>query len=139
MVNNAKTLFSLSDDFYCWYLPGAISQDELLIPPKGLLLVTHEPNFVSTQPGPHIRGNTLRAFSVGEQEVDLLLPGTARYFTCFGDFYLIVYYILMLWNLVKYYVLYFFVVGTWTFSFWNIYRPNAITAIYRIVVHFNLK
>ncbi|CAN7020029.1 hypothetical protein BRARA_F00731 [Brassica rapa] len=51
---------------------------ELSIPPKGLLLVTHEPNSVSTAPGPHIRGSTLRAFSVGEQEVDLILPGTAR-------------------------------------------------------------
>ncbi|KAH0921243.1 hypothetical protein HID58_021261 [Brassica napus] len=50
---------------------------ELSIPPKGLLLVTHEPNSVSTVPGPHIRGSTLRAFSVGEQEVDLILPGTA--------------------------------------------------------------
>ncbi|XP_013716499.2 phosphatidylinositol 4-phosphate 5-kinase 7 [Brassica napus] len=51
---------------------------ELSIPPKGLLLVTHEPNSVNTAPGPHIRGSTLRAFSVGEQEVDLILPGTAR-------------------------------------------------------------
>nr|GEV49453.1 phosphatidylinositol 4-phosphate 5-kinase 8 [Tanacetum cinerariifolium] len=51
---------------------------ELSIPPKGLLLVTHEPSSVSTAPGPHIRGNTLRAFSVGDKEVDLLLPGTGR-------------------------------------------------------------
>ncbi|AAF27664.1 putative phosphatidylinositol-4-phosphate 5-kinase; 11335-7537 [Arabidopsis thaliana] len=48
------------------------------IPPKGLLMVTHEPNSVNTAPGPHIRGSTLRAFSVGEKEVDLILPGTAR-------------------------------------------------------------
>ncbi|XP_024013307.1 phosphatidylinositol 4-phosphate 5-kinase 8 isoform X1 [Eutrema salsugineum] len=48
------------------------------IPPKGLLLVTHEPSSVNTAPGPHIRGSTLRAFSVGEKEVDLILPGTAR-------------------------------------------------------------
>ncbi|VVA93937.1 unnamed protein product [Arabis nemorensis] len=47
-------------------------------PPKGILLVTHEPSFVNTAPGPHIRGSTLRAFSVGEKEVDLILPGTAR-------------------------------------------------------------
>uniref|UniRef100_A0A5B7BU75 Phosphatidylinositol 4-phosphate 5-kinase n=1 Tax=Davidia involucrata TaxID=16924 RepID=A0A5B7BU75_DAVIN len=46
--------------------------------PNGLLLVTHEPSFVSTTPGPHSRGNTLRAFSVGDKEVDLLLPGTGR-------------------------------------------------------------
>ncbi|CAN0878564.1 Phosphatidylinositol 4-phosphate 5-kinase 8 [Linum grandiflorum] len=37
-------------------------------PPKGLI----------TAPGPHIRGSTLKAYSVGEKEVDLLLPGTAR-------------------------------------------------------------
>ncbi|KAK9070999.1 hypothetical protein SSX86_009567 [Deinandra increscens subsp. villosa] len=55
----------------------AISMD-LSIPPKGLLLVTHEPSFVNTAPGPHIRGNTLKAFSIGDKEVDLLLPGTAR-------------------------------------------------------------
>ncbi|GJT23248.1 phosphatidylinositol 4-phosphate 5-kinase 8-like protein isoform X1 [Tanacetum coccineum] len=48
------------------------------IPPKGLLLVTHEPNSVNTAPGPHSRGSTLKAFSVGDKEVDLLLPGTAR-------------------------------------------------------------
>lgn len=54
---------------------------EPAIPPKGLLMVTHEPNSVNTAPGPHIRGSTLRAFSVGEQEVDLILPGTARLVT----------------------------------------------------------
>ncbi|XP_065869670.1 phosphatidylinositol 4-phosphate 5-kinase 8-like [Euphorbia lathyris] len=46
--------------------------------PAGLLLVTHEPSSVNTAPGPHIRGNTLRAYSLGAKEVDLLLPGTAR-------------------------------------------------------------
>ncbi|CAL2236346.1 unnamed protein product [Prunus armeniaca] len=54
------------------------SQGELLIPPKGLLLVTHEPGSVSTAPGPHIRGSTLKAYSLGDKEVDLLLPGTGR-------------------------------------------------------------
>ena len=49
------------------------------IPPKGLLLVTHEPSSVNTAPGPHSRGSTLKAFSVGDKEVDLVLPGTARY------------------------------------------------------------
>ncbi|PHT97895.1 Phosphatidylinositol 4-phosphate 5-kinase 7 [Capsicum chinense] len=57
---------------------GGISQGELSIPPKGLILVTHEPSSVSVTPGPHIRGSTLRAMSVGDQEVDLLLPGTGR-------------------------------------------------------------
>ncbi|WCJ18292.1 Phosphatidylinositol-4-phosphate 5-kinase family protein [Euphorbia peplus] len=53
------------------------SQGDPLIP-AGLLLVTHEPSSVNTAPGPHIRGNTLRAYSVGAKEVDLILPGTAR-------------------------------------------------------------
>ncbi|KAL1336357.1 hypothetical protein AAHE18_10G057300 [Arachis hypogaea] len=51
---------------------------EPLILPKGLLLVTHEPSVVNTAPGPHIRGNPLRAYSMGDNQVDLLLPGTAR-------------------------------------------------------------
>ncbi|CAK7357034.1 unnamed protein product [Dovyalis caffra] len=54
------------------------SQGQFSIPPKGLILVTHEPNSVSTAPGPHIRGNPLKAYSLGEKEVDLLLPGTGR-------------------------------------------------------------
>lgn len=41
-------------------------------------MVTHEPSSVSTTPGPHIRGSTLRAMSVGDKEVDLLVPGTGR-------------------------------------------------------------
>ena len=57
-----------------------------MIPPKGLLLVTHEPSSVSTTPGSHIRGDTLKANSVGEKEVDLLLPGTGRYLFLFQLF-----------------------------------------------------
>ncbi|KAL0422296.1 UNVERIFIED_CONTAM: Phosphatidylinositol 4-phosphate 5-kinase [Sesamum latifolium] len=57
---------------------GVISQGDLLIPPRGLLLVTHEPGSVSTTPGPHIRGSTLKAYSIGNKEADLLLPGTGR-------------------------------------------------------------
>ncbi|OVA10292.1 Phosphatidylinositol-4-phosphate 5-kinase [Macleaya cordata] len=57
---------------------GMSAQDEILVPPKGLLLVTHEPSSVSTVPGPHIRGSTLRASTAGNEEVDLLLPGTGR-------------------------------------------------------------
>ncbi|XP_061365705.1 phosphatidylinositol 4-phosphate 5-kinase 7-like isoform X2 [Gastrolobium bilobum] len=56
----------------------ALKKGEELIIPKGLLLVAHEPDSVNTAPGPHIRGNTLRAYSIGDKEVDLLLPGTAR-------------------------------------------------------------
>lgn len=29
--------------------------------------------------GPHMRGRRLRASAAGDEEVDLLLPGTARY------------------------------------------------------------
>nr|XP_028963179.1 TMV resistance protein N-like [Malus domestica] len=57
---------------------GVTLQGELLIPPKGLLLVTHEPGSVSTAPGPHIRGSPLKAYSLGDKEVNLLLPGTGR-------------------------------------------------------------
>ncbi|KAL0412738.1 UNVERIFIED_CONTAM: Phosphatidylinositol 4-phosphate 5-kinase [Sesamum radiatum] len=56
---------------------GVISGD-LLIRPTSLLLVTHEPGPVSPTPGPHIRGSTLKAFSIGNKEADLLLPGTGR-------------------------------------------------------------
>lgn len=55
------------------------TQGEMIIPPKGLLLVTHEPGSVSNMPGSHIRGGTLRASAAGDEEVDLLLPGTGRY------------------------------------------------------------
>lgn len=67
------------------------SEAEVLIPPKGLILVTHEPNIVGTTPGPHIRGNSLRAFSVGEKEVDLLLPGTGRYVLLVQTYYTFTY------------------------------------------------
>ncbi|KAH7518800.1 hypothetical protein FEM48_Zijuj09G0209400 [Ziziphus jujuba var. spinosa] len=57
---------------------GENSIGELPIPSNGLLLVTHEPSSVSTAPGPHMRGQTLKAYSLGDKEVDLLLPGTGR-------------------------------------------------------------
>lgn len=63
---------------YISMLAGVTSQGGLSIPPKGLVLVTHEPGSVSTAPGPHIRGSTLKAYSLGDKEVDLLLPGTGR-------------------------------------------------------------
>lgn len=64
-----------------YYLIGAgeNSVGELLFPSNGLSLVTHEPNSVNTAPGPHIRGKTLKAYSLGDKEADLLLPGTGRY------------------------------------------------------------
>lgn len=57
---------------------GESSENQPTIPPKGLILVTHEPSSVITAPGPHIRGRPLKAYSLGDREVDLLLPGTAR-------------------------------------------------------------
>jgi hypothetical protein len=65
-----------------------LKQGEQLILPKGLLLVAHEPSSVNTTPGPHIRGNTLRAYSIGNKEVDLLLPGTARYLIFYNIIFL---------------------------------------------------
>ncbi|XLS97936.1 hypothetical protein HN51_040671 [Arachis hypogaea] len=56
----------------------SVKEGDELILPKGLLLVAHEPGSMNTAPRPHIRGNTLRAYSIGDKEVDLLLPGTAR-------------------------------------------------------------
>ncbi|XVF45760.1 hypothetical protein PTKIN_Ptkin02bG0232000 [Pterospermum kingtungense] len=57
---------------------GVTADGEVLFPSKGLLLVAHEPSSVNTEPGPHIRGRALRAFSLGDKEVDLLVPGTGR-------------------------------------------------------------
>lgn len=51
----------------------AISQGERSNRPTGLVLVTHEPSF-SKAPGPHSRGSVMRAYSLGDKEVDLLLP-----------------------------------------------------------------
>ncbi|XP_022967571.1 phosphatidylinositol 4-phosphate 5-kinase 8-like [Cucurbita maxima] len=58
---------------------GESSVSEPMISPKGLLLVTHEPSSVTTAPGPHIRGRPLKTYSLGDREVDVLLPGTARF------------------------------------------------------------
>eukprot|EP00250_Pteridium_aquilinum_P018594 c24131_g4_i1 orf=168-2762(-) len=45
---------------------------------NGLFLVAHEPEMNSTLSGPHIRGSPLKTAAAGNEEVDLLLPGTAR-------------------------------------------------------------
>ncbi|GKB24679.1 phosphatidylinositol 4-phosphate 5-kinase 8-like protein isoform X1 [Tanacetum coccineum] len=79
-----NALLEAPDSFHMPRKPNAGYDDGLTdhmdcsIPPKGLLLVTHEPDSVNTAPGPHSRGSTLKAFSVGDKEVDLLLPGTGR-------------------------------------------------------------
>ncbi|KAK9096038.1 hypothetical protein Sjap_021535 [Stephania japonica] len=64
-------LSSLNDD-------GTPTNVELLIPQMGMVLALHEPSSVSAVPGSHIRGSALRASSTGDEEVDLLLPGTGR-------------------------------------------------------------
>ncbi|KAH7650849.1 Phosphatidylinositol-4-phosphate 5-kinase protein [Dioscorea alata] len=51
---------------------------EMIIPLKGLLLLTHEPGSVSNMPGSHIRGGTLRASVAGDEEIDLFLPSIGR-------------------------------------------------------------
>eukprot|EP01018_Ginkgo_biloba_P023412 Gb_01293 [translate_table: standard] len=44
----------------------------------GVVLVAHEPHQDRTMLGLHIRGKPLRASATGHEEVNLLLPGTAR-------------------------------------------------------------
>ncbi|KAJ6331281.1 hypothetical protein OIU76_009789 [Salix suchowensis] len=46
--------------------------------PQGLVLVPRGTDGGSVVVGPHIRGSRLRASAAGDEEVDLLLPGTAR-------------------------------------------------------------
>ncbi|KAM7255110.1 hypothetical protein ACFE04_020351 [Oxalis oulophora] len=46
--------------------------------PQSLVLVPRDSDDNSVVVGPHIRGSRLRASSAGDEEVDLLLPGTAR-------------------------------------------------------------
>lgn len=46
---------------------------------KGFILVAHEPGSVSGAPGSHIRGSMVRASEAGDEEIDLVLPGTGRY------------------------------------------------------------
>ncbi|PIA43607.1 hypothetical protein AQUCO_01900184v1 [Aquilegia coerulea] len=53
------------------------SEDEISNYPQGLVLVPRESDNESVVAGPHIRGSRLRASAVGDEEVDLLLPGTA--------------------------------------------------------------
>eukprot|EP01018_Ginkgo_biloba_P012388 Gb_08021 [translate_table: standard] len=57
---------------------AAAVEDEILSYPQGLVLVAREPHQEGTILGSHIRGSPLRASAVGDEEVDLLLPGTAR-------------------------------------------------------------
>lgn len=54
-------------------------EDEISNYPQGLVLVPRGTDDNSVIAGPHIRGSRLRASSAGDEEVDLLLPGTARF------------------------------------------------------------
>lgn len=50
------------------------------ISPQGLVLVPRGMEDNSVVVGPHVRGRRLRtSVATGGEEVDLLLPGTARY------------------------------------------------------------
>ncbi|KAL3642626.1 Phosphatidylinositol 4-phosphate 5-kinase 9 [Castilleja foliolosa] len=61
---------------------GILAEDQSMedeISPQGLVLVPRVSDDNSVVVGPHIRGSRLRASSsTGNEEVDLLLPGTAR-------------------------------------------------------------
>lgn len=54
-----------------------VQEDEISYP-QGLLLIPRGSDEDSVVVGPHIRGSRLRASAAGDEEVDLLLPGTAR-------------------------------------------------------------
>ncbi|KAI4300355.1 hypothetical protein L6164_033743 [Bauhinia variegata] len=53
-------------------------EDEMSRYPQGLVLVPRGADDSSVVVGSHIRGSRLRASAAGDEEVDLLLPGTAR-------------------------------------------------------------
>ncbi|WVY96712.1 hypothetical protein V8G54_028863 [Vigna mungo] len=53
-------------------------EDEASNYPQGLVLVPRGADDDSVVVGSHIRGSRLRASAAGDEEVDLLLPGTAR-------------------------------------------------------------
>ena len=82
LLSFART-FSLN--FFCAFtfyvdriLPFPDTQDEEISNyPQGLILIPRGNAEGSVVVGPHIRGSRLRA--IDDEEVDLLLPGTARY------------------------------------------------------------
>ncbi|RWR75004.1 Phosphatidylinositol-4-phosphate 5-kinase [Cinnamomum micranthum f. kanehirae] len=53
-------------------------EEEISNYPQGLVLIPRGTDENSVVVGPHIRGSRLRASAAGDEEVDLLLPGTAR-------------------------------------------------------------
>mgnify|MGYP006950790932 FL=1 len=52
-----------------------------MIGSESLVLVAHEPdkNMIPSAAGSHVRGSPLKASAAGNEEIDLLLPGTARW------------------------------------------------------------
>ncbi|KAG4397047.1 hypothetical protein GLYMA_10G060000v4 [Glycine max] len=60
-----------------WFLLDPL-EDEGSNYPQGLVLVPRGTDDDSVVVGSHIRGSRLRASAAGDEEVDLLLPGTAR-------------------------------------------------------------
>nr|DAD48791.1 TPA_asm: hypothetical protein HUJ06_018728 [Nelumbo nucifera] len=55
-----------------------VQEDEISNYPQSLVLIPRGTDDGSVVVGPHIRGSRLRASAAGYEEVDLLLPGTAR-------------------------------------------------------------
>ncbi|XP_010243193.1 PREDICTED: phosphatidylinositol 4-phosphate 5-kinase 9 [Nelumbo nucifera] len=55
-----------------------VQGDEMFNYPQSLVLIPRGNNDDSVIVGPHVRGSRLRASAAGDEEVDLLLPGTAR-------------------------------------------------------------
>ena len=71
-----ESLFLCGDSFGV-VLASDAQEDEISKYPQGLVLVPRASE-ESVVVGPHIRGSRLRASAAGFEEVDLLLPGTAR-------------------------------------------------------------
>lgn len=65
--------------YYIW-------QGGSVLPSKGLRLVSHDPDIVTTMRGSHMRGSTLRASAIGGEEADLLLPGAGRWYYYFVNY-----------------------------------------------------
>ena len=59
---------------------------------ENLVLVAHEPdkNMIPLVAGSHVRGSPLKASEACNEEIDLLLPGTARWVKLFCPFYRVI-------------------------------------------------
>lgn len=72
-----RSLVSLNQSMSDGLGSVAEEEDEISNYPQGLVLVPRGTDDGSVVAGPHIRGSRLRV--AGDEEVDLLLPGTARF------------------------------------------------------------